>query len=343
MLPAAKSKSGKNRQHGLTIQLENKSSQLQWEGGQKVEAISSKFSSAVALEKYNNAIEQDKKLAVDLCNVQLPEKKILRRVIILPSSTEENLQNVVSYEMDRYTPFSKDDVYFDVKVQERNRKDEKITVLLSVVKRTMLEEVLQFAAASGISIQSTFAEVGDDKQIEHFAFVKEQEHNKGQRAPSKINKYLMILALLLAIAALVLPIAKNYWFAEQYKIELQVMQEDVEQVRRLQSKYKQIKQDVDFIAQQSSHSIRVLDLLNELTKIIPNDTSLSRLVLEEGVVRVRGSSAAASKLISIIDSSENFVDVQFVAPVTQNSKTGKESFTIEFELHKRGQDVAISE
>ena len=341
MLPASKSVSGKSTQRGLLIRLDNKSSTFQWEERSREEPIASKFDSESALKKYNAAVEQDKKLAVKACSIQLPNKKILRRSITLPASTEENLLNVVSYEMDRYTPFARDDVYFDVKIQDRNQKEQKITVALSVIKKSVVDEIIKFASASSMSIQSVFTKV--DGKVEHFSFIKDQEQGSSQRKPSKVNKYLSTLALLLAITALALPIAKNYLQAEQYKSELLILQEEVDQVRQLQSEYKLIKQDVDFITRQSRHSMRVLDLLNDLSRIVPDDTYLSRLVLEQGVVRIRGNSAAASKLISIIDSSPQFIDVRFVAPVTQNNRTGLENFTIEFQLQSGERNVAISE
>ena len=343
MLPASKPMAGKNIQRGLTIYMGDKSSRLQWEERNVEESLPGKFSSEQALEKYQRAIERDKKLAVKACSIELPAKKILRREISLPSSTEENLQNVVSFEMDRYTPFARDDVYFDVKVKKRRQQEQKIDVVLSVIKKSVLDEAIKFAAASEISILGTFAVIDDD-QIENFAFIKDQQHSSAKRAPSNLNKYLAILTLVLTVVALILPIAKNYLQAEQYNNELAEIQEQVNQVRQLQTRYKAIKQDVDFIDQQTSHSMQALDLLDELSRIVPDDTFLSRLVLEAAsIVRVRGSSAAASKLISIIDSSDKFVDVRFVAPVTQNNKTGKENFTIEFQLHTGEHHVAVSE
>ena len=343
MLPVSRSTSGKSAQRGLIIRADNKNSSLLWDGRNKQEHLG-KFSAESVLEKYKQVIAQDKKLAVDRCRIQLQNKKILRRVITLPSSTEENLENVISYEMDRYTPFSKEDVYFDIKVQDRNTEEQKITVALSVIKKSVVEEIIKFAAAAELSIQTVFAVIDDNEgQVEHFDFIKDQQQKSGSRASSKANKMLTVVAVVLAIIALGLPIAKNYWVAEQYKAELSLMQEDVNQVRRLQSQYKAIKSDVDFINAQTSHSMKTLDLLNELSKIIPDDTFLGRLVLEQGIVRIRGNSDAASKLISIVDGSDQFADVRFVAPVTQNSKTGKESFTIEFRLQGEEQNVAVSE
>ena len=343
MLPAGSSATGKGAQGGLLVCIDAKGSKLRWSERDKEVSFDGKFSAEQAAEKYQQIIGKDKKLFTDTCSIQLPNKKILRRKITLPSSTEENLNNVVSYEMDRYTPFSKDDVYFDIKIQERDQKEQKITVALNVIKKSVLEEVVKFAEANGLSIQSTFAtEAGNEQQVEHFDFIKDQQAGNTQKAASKLNKYLLIITLILAVIALILPIVKNYLQAEQLKDEIAQIQENVNQVRGLQAQYKSIKQDVDFITLQTSHSMKTLDLLNQLSKIVPDDTHLSRLVLEQGVVRMRGSSDAASRLISIIDSSEQFSDVKFVAPVTQNSKTGKESFTIEFQLQGDVHDDAVS-
>ena len=332
MLPVAKSAAGKKSQRGLTIQLEQKTCHLQWESGHRIANLAKKFSSDTAVDKYSNAIEQDKKLSVDICNIQLSNKQILRRSISLPLSTEENLENVISYEMDRYTPFKKEDVYFDVKVQDRDVKEQKITVLLSVIKKTVLDEVMQFASASNMSIQNVFA-INESEQNQHesFSFLKQHQHSNTQHRPSGFNKYLLVTTILLALLALILPVAKNYWLAEQYSSQLRAMEGDIKQARQLQSRYKELKQDVEFLANQGKDSVKVLDLLNELTRVVPDHTTLSRFSLEESNVRIKGLSASASNLISIIDSSENFSGVQFIAPVTQNSKTGKESFSIEFQ------------
>ena len=143
MLPAANTLASKSSHRGLTISLEGGHCQLSWDDGRKTEDLGKNFVSDLAIEKYKNMVSHDPKLAVNSCVVQLPTKKILRRVIELPESTEENLGNVVSYEMDRYTPFDKEDVYFDVKIKNRNKQEGKITVNLNVVKKKLLDDLIQ--------------------------------------------------------------------------------------------------------------------------------------------------------------------------------------------------------
>ncbi|HST01476.1 MAG TPA: hypothetical protein VLJ84_07445, partial [Usitatibacter sp.] len=47
------------------------------------------------------------------------DEALLRRVT-MPAATEENLRQVLSFEMDRLTPFRADEVYFDYRVLSRD-------------------------------------------------------------------------------------------------------------------------------------------------------------------------------------------------------------------------------
>src|SRR6185295_2369308 len=48
--------------------------------------------------------------------------------VTLPAATEENLAQVLGFEMDRLTPFKSDEVYFDQRVVSRDAADGQITV-----------------------------------------------------------------------------------------------------------------------------------------------------------------------------------------------------------------------
>jgi len=72
----------------------------------------------------------------------IPGSKVIFKSLSLPSPTEENLREVLGFEMDRYTPFSLDDVYFDFKVVERDDARKLIQVVLVVIKKEVLNYYL---------------------------------------------------------------------------------------------------------------------------------------------------------------------------------------------------------
>ncbi len=70
--------------------------------------------------------------------LRLGPEQSLARVFKLPAIAEENLQQVAAFEMDRLTPFNASQVYFDVKLLERQPETRQIRVELAATPRKLL-------------------------------------------------------------------------------------------------------------------------------------------------------------------------------------------------------------
>jgi general secretion pathway protein L len=68
--------------------------------------------------------------------------------------------------------------------------------------------------------------------------------------------------------------------------------------------------------------------LEALSRALPDTAWLTRLEVEQGVVRLAGNAASAAALIGQVEASGHFADVQFAAPTTLGDEAGQESFTI---------------
>jgi len=83
----------------------------------------------------------------------IPSSKVIFKKLSLPSPTEENLKEVLGFEMDRYTPFNLEDVYFDFKIVKRAEAKNVIHVLLMVVKREVVEYYLNLLRRINIKVR----------------------------------------------------------------------------------------------------------------------------------------------------------------------------------------------
>ena len=72
----------------------------------------------------------------------------------LPSPTEENLKEVLGFEMDRYTPFALEDVYFDFTIVKRDEARDLIHVLLMVIKKDVVDYYLTLLQRIKIKVRS---------------------------------------------------------------------------------------------------------------------------------------------------------------------------------------------
>ena len=81
----------------------------------------------------------------------------------------------------------------------------------------------------------------------------------------------------------------------------------------------------------------IIEMLNLLTKVIPDHTYVQRLTLESGQLSIQGLSASASELIAIIDQTGLFDDIRFAAPVTQSGGDGLERYSITANIKSQNQ------
>ncbi len=82
-------------------------------------------------------------------SVSLPREKVVARFIRLPIATKENLRKVLEYEISRYTPFEKDQVYFDYQILRESKewldlfavfvRKEEVDALLALLKKIGIE------------------------------------------------------------------------------------------------------------------------------------------------------------------------------------------------------------
>jgi Tfp pilus assembly protein PilN len=77
--------------------------------------------------------------------VSIPREKVVVRFLRLPAATKENLRKVIEYEAPKYTPFDKEEAYFDYQILREDKewlqlivvfmKKEELTPYLSALKK----------------------------------------------------------------------------------------------------------------------------------------------------------------------------------------------------------------
>jgi type IV pilus assembly protein PilM len=78
----------------------------------------------------------------------------LIRYTPFPKVDKKNLKEVFGYEISKFMPFNKDDVYFDVSVLDENYSSHEIFVLLAVVKKSFLDSLIKDFQAAKINLKA---------------------------------------------------------------------------------------------------------------------------------------------------------------------------------------------
>ena len=80
----------------------------------------------------------------------IPKDWSIIRTVEMPTSVKENLPDVMSYELDRLTPFGPDEAFYDFKILEENK--EKIRISLAAMKAQLVRPYLRALREKGIEV-----------------------------------------------------------------------------------------------------------------------------------------------------------------------------------------------
>ncbi|NWG04113.1 MAG: pilus assembly protein PilM [Syntrophaceae bacterium] len=87
--------------------------------------------------------------------ISIPREKVVTRFITLPIATQENLRKVMEYEIPKYTPYEKEEVYFDYQVLKKEK--EQLRLFAAFVKKAEVDYYLSLL--KGIGIQPTSIQI----------------------------------------------------------------------------------------------------------------------------------------------------------------------------------------
>lgn len=262
----------------------------------------------------------------------LEKKKYLVKRVTLPIETEENLREVLSFEMDRHTPFTPDQVYYDYYVNARDKDTRTIDVSLILAPIDRLSYALELLQEHSLSINAISPCEEESGVINRVNLLPVQKRRKPRKAFRLVNYFLMLTVLLLILANLALPIWQKSRLALTLETQLAEAKTQSAEALALRSKLEQAELENKFLEDKKREALQLTLVLNELTLLIPDDTWVSNFELREGVVHLHGQSLASAALIPLIDASPIFRNVSFRSPVTQNRQNNTERFHISAEL-----------
>ncbi|MEE8423007.1 MAG: pilus assembly protein PilM [Thermodesulfobacteriota bacterium] len=80
----------------------------------------------------------------------IPKQEVIAIHLNLPAPTEENLREVLGYELDRHTPYTAEEAYFDFQVTGRDEEKNTIKVLLTVTLKKRLDACLDLLSRTNL-------------------------------------------------------------------------------------------------------------------------------------------------------------------------------------------------
>jgi general secretion pathway protein L len=256
----------------------------------------------------------------------LSQDVVLHTSVVMPIATEANLREALSYEMDRHTPFRAEEVFYDWRDIRRDREAGQLRFELYVTPREAVEEQVEHLkrlglAPTGVDVSSPDGPLGMNLLPQAMRY-----HVVNQR--TRVNWVIGAVAVFLLIFVM----AQSLWLREN---QIESIGEAIENVRSEALAVQQIRKQIDdaseaagFLQNRKVENGYKLEMLAELTRVLPEDTYLDRLSMHSGTTQMQGKSGNAQALIELINDSEFFENASFRGPTRLDNRSGKEIFDL---------------
>ena len=257
--------------------------------------------------------------------------RVLRRTLELPMAAEENLRQVLGFELDRQTPFRAEQVYFDCRVQRRDLAARQLVAEFALVPRAAVDAELATLEAAGVPLE---AMDGVDAAGERLGFNLLPRERRAPRARFwlKVNLALAALALLLLGAVMAQSVANRERALAALEARTDKAQVEARSVAALRNTLKQAIDGASFLTERKSARPPTIDVMLDLTRRLPADTWLQRFSVNADQVQLQGQSREAAALITLLQQSPYLEGPALQGAITPDARTGKEQFLIQAKL-----------
>ncbi len=282
---------------------------------------------------------KDERLANASIILRLTGQDAIQKELSLPNAAKENLNQVVAYELDRYTPFTAEQVYFAVKTLDGANEPGLIKVMLILTTRDLLDGLYDDIKAIGFTpllADYDGSPNNPDQLYDSYNLLPEKLRQKTAKLPRLIHLAMITLTCLLLASVIGMPIFYEYQTVEALQLKTDALEKDAKKVKALQKDIDTVIDETRQLIKEKNKTSDVIEILNTLSSLIKDDTWLSYAQYSDGHLQIQGESPAASTLIAVLEASELFVNARFASPVTQDSISKLERFQITVDVAKKG-------
>jgi Tfp pilus assembly protein PilN len=387
----------------------------------------------------------------------IPKAWSVIKTAVFPSGVRENLSDVISYELDRITPFSPGDAFFDYKVLAEDAG--KLTVLIAAAKVDMIQPYIEALGGRGIpvsritvnllgietlcrymkqqpdmifaelkkdgyegalfmrgAVTGTFAGTfaNDDDLAKADALLKEIAHSTDtmkedgkspqilvllkdknsslrealrlrsnlpiallnetdtrikyteplktvpyaavggaldalwpaadalnllrrgvhpkKKQPKVLTMFLILLLLAMWILYLVSPLRIEEKRLQEIDRQISLRKEEVKKTEALKKEIESLAHNIATINDFKHNRVLSLNILKELTTLLPKNAWLTRTRITDKTVEIEGYSASATGLLPKLEASTYFKKAEFASPTFRDARMNADRFNIKMEI-----------
>ena len=286
-----------------------------------------------------NAGDEDIPREVQQTILLLPDDKVLARRISLPAAAEENLREVLGFEMDLHTPFEVSEIYYDYTVVGRDSHRQTVTVDLVYAPSDAVDALLDGASNLGMKTDIVTCRRRDNANLQPVNLLPQEKRRARRLNVKNLNLALTALLAVLVVAAITIPIVQKNRAIAEVEAQVQAAAAEAREGAELRQDLEKMAAASKFLVEKKASSVMIVELVDEVSRILPDHTWIARLDLSGDELQIQGQSSASASLIRIIESSPWFENVRFASPVVQIAGTDNDRVHIVATVARKRADI----
>lgn len=269
----------------------------------------------------------------------LPASQALVRTLSLPLAAEAQLDGVLRHEIDRQTPFSADQVVHAAQVLSRHPAEGQLRAELVVVPKDVLDAALAALGPlagrlSGVDVDDAAHRAGRRRNL----LPMPQRVDRNDR-DARVRLVVLVAAAVALLATGVVTLGNRERALAALEAQRDAAFDTARQARALRVQLDGAASAANFLAEQRQKRPTMLEVLDDLTRRLPDDVYLQRFAVEQGRVTLTGAARSAGSIVATLQGSPYLKGPALAGAVQQDRSTGRDGFTVVAELVPGGRDA----
>lgn len=158
------------------------------------------------------------------------------------------------------------------------------------------------------------------------------KNGKQKSNPFIAPAILFAVIILLAVFNALSPIFMEQKNIDEIDNRITALKPEMKKVEALRQEMEAVSADIKTIRDFKNNNIPAMDILKEITKILPAKTWLTRMRFTENSIEIEGYAMSATEIIPRLENSRYFQKAEFASPTFRDPRQNNERFVIKMEL-----------
>jgi general secretion pathway protein L len=283
--------------------------------------------------------------SVRLC---LDGTQCLSKRIRLPLATEENLREVLGFEMDRHTPFKAEQVYFDHRIVKRDAVQGSIDIELTLAPKPAVDALIARIEALGGRVASAVCADDLQKPAPHPDLLRQTHRARAADSPARnLNLALAVVFVLMSGVAVAIPIWQKRAAAITLLPQLGKAKSEADAAEAVHRELEKLAAENNYILTRKYAQPSALSLIEDLSRVLPDTTWVQILEIKSGAkgreAVMTGETASSSKLVETVEQTGSLQNASFRSPLTKGQSPNGERFVLGAEVKTKPLPAPIEE